>query len=152
MLRWPGHITPGRHETPVHSVDLVPTILAACGERPPDDLPGINLLRICNGRSPQRDAIFGATFRHKSSKGIRPITPDDTVDYRWCRAGRWKLIVPRVADADPQLFDLLADPHEINDLAAENPDRVQELKAKIDHWWSPIVKSNEDTVRDAANP
>ena len=125
---------------PVHTIDLVPTTLAACGIDPPDDLPGINLLEICDGQPPQRDAIFGATFRHKSTKGIKPTEPDDTVDFRWCLADRWKLVVPRAGDAPPQLFDLLADPHEEHDLAAEYPDRVRELKTKINQWWSPEVE------------
>jgi uncharacterized sulfatase len=149
LLRWPGRIRPARFDMPVHTIDLVPTVLAACGMSPPDDLPGINLLKICDGQPPQRDAIYGATFRHKSTKGIRPTEPDDTVDYRWCLADRWKLIVPRAADTPPLLFDVLADPHEEQDLAAEHPRRVRELKTKIDQWWSPVVDSTEDTASEA---
>jgi uncharacterized sulfatase len=145
LLRWPERIRPARYEAPVHTIDLVPTILAACGVAPPDDLPGINLLTICGGQPPPRDAIFGATFRHRPANGTRPSKPDDTVDYRWCLADPWKLILPRAAGAPPQLFDIVADPHEEHDLAAKHPDRVRKLKAKIDEWWSPIVDLNGKT-------
>jgi uncharacterized sulfatase len=80
LLRWPGKIKPARFDTPVHTIDLVPTTLAACGIDPPDALPGINLLKICDGQPPHRDAIFGATFRHKPTTGIKPTKPDNTVD------------------------------------------------------------------------
>ena len=152
LLRWPGHIRPARHETPVHSIDLVPTTLAACGVDPPDDLPGINLLEVCDGRPPSRDAIFGATFRHKPASGIKPNRPDDTVDYRWSVSGQWKLIVPRSWNASPQLFDVLADPHETNDLATAHPGRVKELKSRIDRWWSPAVAAATRPHQDATVP
>jgi len=151
LLRWPGKISPARYEMPVHTVDLAPTTLSACGIDPPADLPGINLLTICNGRSLQRDAIFGATFRHKQKKTIGPRKPDDTVDFRWCVAGRWKLTVPRSADASAQLFDVLADPHEKNDLAAVRPDQVQRLKAKVDRWWSPDIRVDINAALDTVN-
>jgi uncharacterized sulfatase len=155
LLRWPGHIEPARYETPVHSIDLVPTTLAACDVAQPAGLPGINLLQICNGETPKRDAIYGATFRHKPASGIKPRQPDDTVDYRWSVSGKWKLIVPRSPGASPQLFDVLADPQETNDLAAEFPARVKELTAKIDRWWSPVVKPGgyppEDATKSGSN-
>ena len=61
LLRWPGKIKPARFDVPVHAIDLVPTTLASCGIDPLKDLPGIDLLDVCNGKSPRRDALFGAT-------------------------------------------------------------------------------------------
>src|SRR5258708_5506719 len=40
MLRWPGHTRPGRYEDLVSTIDLVPTILAACAVATPKELPG----------------------------------------------------------------------------------------------------------------
>ncbi len=148
LLRWPGHIEPARYKTPVHSIDLLPTTLAACGLRPSSDLPGINLLEICDDLPPKRDAIFGATFRRKSASGIKPKQPDDTVDYRWTVAGQWKLIVPRSPEESPQLFNVVDDPHETNDLASTQPNRVRELKSKIDRWWSPVVTTDAQPADD----
>jgi uncharacterized sulfatase len=137
LLRWPGHITPGRHDTLVHAVDLAPTILAACGVRPPSALPGLNLLDVVKGAPLTRDTIFGATFRFKAEK---PVDPRDTVDYRWCMRGRWKLIGPRGPDASPELYDIVNDPHEQHNVAAEQPDRVRRLRETLDRWWPTAAK------------
>ena len=67
--------------------------------------------------------------------------------YRWCIQDRWKLLltydgeVNRYASSHPreeqrpQLFDLLADPHEETNLAGENPEIVEKLAAAIDRWY-----------------
>ena len=132
LLRWPGHITPCYDDTLVHAVDLAPTILAACGIQPPDALPGLNLMDVLKGEPVTRDTIFGATFRFK---GEHPTEPRDTVDYRWCISDRWKLIVPRGPEASPQLYHVVDDPHEQHNVAAEQPDEVRRLRAKLDQWW-----------------
>jgi predicted alpha/beta-hydrolase family hydrolase len=45
--------------------------------------------------------------------------------------GRHKLIVPTAADAAPELFDVVADPAEQQDLSADQPDRTTSLRASI---------------------
>src|SRR5262249_61717426 len=60
LLRWPGHVRPGRHDDLVSTVDVVPTILAACGVERPAGLPGLSLLDTAAGKGPlKRDAGFG---------------------------------------------------------------------------------------------
>ena len=36
----------------------------------------------------------------------------------------------------PQLFDLLADPHEKKNLAANNPEVVARLAKRLDDWYA----------------
>ncbi|MBN2475198.1 MAG: sulfatase [Pirellulales bacterium] len=134
MLRWPRHIEPRRDEqTPVISVDLAPTILAACGVEPTPEMPGVNLL---DTEAPkQREAIFGEIFTHNA---VDVHNPASSLMYRWCVEGRWKLIVPRepnVPDRATELFDLAADPHEQHDLSAQQPQQVEALRRHIDAWW-----------------
>lgn len=134
MLRWPGHIAPATDDTTlVHAVDLAPTILAACGVRGPDALPGLNLLDVLKGSAAPRETIFGATFRFKAEN---PRDPSDTVDYRWLVNDRWKLIVPRGADASAELYEVVDDPHEQHNLAAQQPQRVRRLRTTLDQWWA----------------
>jgi arylsulfatase A-like enzyme len=134
MLRWPGRIEPARDErTPVVSVDLVPTILTACGLEATADMQGLNLLD--QAALSQRKAIFGATFTHNA---IDVRDPASSVEYRWCIEGRWKLLVPNAAsvpEAQSELYGVLTDPYEERNLADENPDCVVHLKAMIDAWW-----------------
>jgi arylsulfatase A-like enzyme len=134
MVRWPGKIKPMMDKnTLVSSVDLAPTILAACGIEPDENLPGINLLPVCQGESSPRDTIYGEIFAHD----VADIDdPSASLQYRWCIAGDWKLIVPRKGN-QVELYNLKEDPYEKNNLAAEKPDLVARLKKKLNAWWSP---------------
>ena len=134
MLRWPKRIRPRiDRQSPVISIDLAPTILAACGLEPTSEMQGLNLL---DGGSPaKRPEIFGEIFTHNA---IDVGVASSSLMYRWCIRGRWKLIVPQAAnvpDSSPQLYDLVADPHEKKDLAAGQSDRVKGMLQRIDDWW-----------------
>ena len=145
MLRWPGRVEPSRDDqTLVASVDIVPTILAACGIEPTDAMHGLNLLPGREGALAKRDTVFGELFAHD----VADI--DDSrksLVYRWCVEGRWKLIQrePGILNrykvtlapvgAYPQLYDLYADPHERRSVADANPEIVQRLQGKIERWW-----------------
>lgn len=133
IVRWPespGGAPTGDSPTLVSSIDLAPTILAACGLQPTADMAGANLLDT--EALGQRDAVFGGIYAHDA------IDPDDPVSsllYRWCVVGRWKLILPHEADAQAQLYDVAADPFEERDLAKELPERVDEMIEHIESWW-----------------
>ncbi|MBA3313257.1 MAG: sulfatase [Planctomycetota bacterium] len=135
MLRWPGKITPARCETLVSSVDLAPTILHACGLTPPAEMPGQNLLEVAaSGGKTNRDIVFGEIFEHDE-----PDIDDPTAGllFRWCRHGNFKLVAPMAAAADPELYDLGSDPHEMHDIGREHPEKVAELLSRLDEWWTP---------------
>jgi uncharacterized sulfatase len=135
MLRWPGKIKPAKCETLVSSIDLAPTILHACGVTPPAEMTGINLLDViaAEGKA-DRDTIFGAIYEHDE-----PDIDDPAAGllFRWCRHQNLKLIEPATAGGKPELYDLTTDPHEEQDLAGTEPDKVAELKKRIDEWWTP---------------
>lgn len=38
-------------------------------------------------------------------------------------------------DATPELYDLIEDPHETNNLATRHPEIVQRLSGELDRWW-----------------
>ena len=85
--------------------------------------------------------------------------PESTLMYRWVIEGRYKLILTYSGkhgrengfnerfwnqfhshmDPRPQLFDLLADPHETENLAEQMPDRVSHLVSALDQWY-PVTK------------
>ena len=39
------------------------------------------------------------------------------------------------ADRSPQLYDLVADPHETTNVADEHPEIVAWLSERIERWW-----------------
>ncbi len=133
MLRWPGRIEPEQIDTPVSSIDLAPTILAAAGLQPPQEMPGVNLLSPAEVN--RRNLVFGGDWDHDVINSQDPV---QNLQHRWCVQGRWKLIVPHAAnipDARLQLFDVVSDPDEIRNLVFEKPDLVRRLLDEIQQWW-----------------
>lgn len=134
MLRWPAKIAHKRDETSlVSSIDLAPTMLAACGVSPPAGLPGLNLLEVASGKQAPHAELFGEIFEH-DIPNLDEAAPG--LMFRWCIDGGYKLIVPKNGAAI-ELYDLAADPHETKNLAAAEPARVKALLAKVDGWWKP---------------
>jgi len=134
LLRWPGRIAPRRDEQMlVSSIDLAPTILAACGLEPTAAMQGVNLLDA--EAVARRATIFGEVFLHSAADIHRPAA---NLQYRWCIEGNWKLIQPNAAllvDAKPELFNVAADPHETKDLAAGRAADLARLRRRLDAWW-----------------
>lgn len=135
LLRWPGKIAPSMPATPVSSIDLLPTLLKACGAgKAPEGCSGLNLLdpTVITARK----EIFGACFDHDMADLSDPAR---SLKWRWCRSGDWKLILPspRLPDAKPELYDLIKDPAETCNLAGTDPTRLQTIRQQIDDWWHP---------------
>ena len=144
LLRRPGAIEPRRDGTPVSSVDLARTILAACDLPVPAEAGGVNLLDPA--AVADRGPVFGEVFEHDQ--------PDRLIDGlrdRWVVAGDWKLILPFARSSEgkgepvplAELYDLAADPHETRDLAGTNPERVARLTGLLDDWWDPSSKPGD---------
>ena len=150
MFSWKGVIKPGdRKEQLGSSIDIVPTALAAAGGEIPAGLPGLNLLPVLTSGEPTpRQDVFGETFSHDVAN---IDDPEESLLYRWVIEGRWKLLLTYDGKLDryasshprkekrPQLFDLLADPHEDRNLAKDHPEIVARLAARLQDWW-PVTK------------
>jgi uncharacterized sulfatase len=156
MFSWPKKLKSADRPDLVSSIDLVPTILAAANARKPADLPGINLLpHLKNQTSPDRKVIFGESFAHDIADIAKP---EASLLFRWCIEGRWKLLLtydgevnryasthPRTAKG-PQLFDLIADPHEKINVAADHPEVVARLATHIAEWYPVNERKTQTSV------
>jgi arylsulfatase A-like enzyme len=162
MFSWPGRLRPADRKEVVSSIDIVPTVLAAAGARVPADLPGLSLLPNLEAATPiQREIIFGENFAHN----IADINdPEASLTFRWCIAGSWKLLLTydgevvrssTIWDArtgtEPQLFDLMVDPHEKNNVAADHADVVARLAREIAQWYPVTKRKTETAVKKSAN-
>lgn len=113
VLVGPG-IEPGRIRAPVGLVDLAPTVLAALGLEAPPELPGVSLL----GAPPAaRTLVAERTLYGEEEKAAM----------RWPWKLQWS---PRSGAA--LLFDLEADPGERVDLAAQEPEVTQRMRALLE--------------------
>ncbi len=138
MLRWPGHTKAGTYQDLVSTIDLVPTILDACGIKPSEKLPGLSLLDTAAGkRALKRDAVFGELFIHTAKDLQKPAL---NLTHRWVRQGDWKLIQPSIPGRKPELYNLKKDPHEEKNLASENEEKVAQLQKRLNEWWSARTK------------
>ncbi len=144
MFSWPGVIEPGIRDDLTNSIDTVPTVLSAVGIKPPEGLPGIDLwLNLTEGAEIGRDTIFGEFYAHD----IADLDdPEKTLMYLWCIQNDWKLIltydgiVNRYKPVHPretpiQLYNVIEDPHEKNNLADQHPEIVARLKEEIENWY-----------------
>ena len=128
IVHWPEGLKtdPGLVSAiPFHIIDLLPTALSAAGidlnsintRDGSEKLPGRDLISDLHaaGREPAQRKLF---FEHQGNRAVR--------------AGRWKLVA---FDEHPwELHDFRVDRSEMNDLSAENPDKVKELSAAWEFW------------------
>ena len=125
LISWPGKLSPGTCDEPVISLDIMPTIFAALGiELPPDrNYDGRNMLPIISGN--QKTPLH-ETLCWDGDDGIWAI-----------RHGNWKLLKNK--EGNIELYDLLADISEKNDLTKENPQVVEKLQNEFTEWRSQMA-------------
>ncbi len=119
IANWPGQLRAAKVAQPMHIVDWMPTISALAGYKPERDLKwdGRNMWpHLSDSKTPL------------VARTLYWTTPNATA----VREGDWKLIVPtargnKAAAGKPELFNLASDPHEKNDLAVQQPERVAAL-------------------------
>jgi len=129
IVRWPGKIPAGTTSREITStIDLLPTFAHLASTTPPQDriIDGRNIWPILSGQ-PGAKSPHEAFYYYQMDQ-LHAV-----------RSGRWKLFVAMESkkrnwgkpegETDLQLFDLHADIHEDNNLAAENPDVVERLLA-----------------------
>lgn len=141
MIRWPGHVKPQRSTALASSIDLVPTLLAACAQKPKPEMHGVNLLD--EAAVARRKDVFGECFTHNSKDLNNPAA---SLRWRWTISHEgddyWKLVVPdrkNEPKSTIELYNLADDPSEERNLVPEHSERVTSMRAKIDAWW-PAAK------------
>jgi uncharacterized sulfatase len=134
LVRWPGKAAPRTCDTPVSAIDIAPTILKAAGLVPQAGTDGVNLLDAQAVSA--RPAIFGEIYTHNA---VDIHDPSSSLRYRWVVAGDWKLIVPDRRNEPTgfvELFDVAHDPAEGRNMERERPEKVRDLKGRLDSWWT----------------
>ena len=119
ILRYPDKLRAGTTATAIsQSVDLLPTLLDMSGLPSADQVQGSSLVDFLNGSSHEDRAVFATMY-----------------DFAFCSAATfgWKLVLNR-ANGQMTLFDLVNDPGELRDVAAEHPEAVKTLAGRLHAW------------------
>jgi arylsulfatase A-like enzyme len=139
LVSLPGTILPADYPTLVSSIDLVPTILAAAGLPKTSAMPGLNLFDvIAAGGHTARTTVYGEIFAHNVADIDDPAAG---LEFRWCIDRNWKLIQPAKREETAELYDVVADPFEHHNRAADQPERVRALTRELDAWWPALAGS-----------
>ncbi len=111
---------------PATSTDFYPTILEMAGilQKPEQHKDGISLLPLFNEKPIKRDALFWH-FPHYQGEGGYPASA--------IRMGDFKLIY-NYHQNDYLLYNVVEDISETKNLAAEMPEKVQEMKKRLDEY------------------
>ncbi len=113
-------VAPRVENYPFEHVDLAPTLCGLLSIEPSANFQGIDVL--ADDRPPTEDRLL---FVHVLS----PIAQGDAV----LRGGRWKYVVT-LDRPQGALFDVVADPGEARDLAADQPALAAELAQALHDW------------------
>lgn len=149
MIKWPGKVSAMMDmDNLASNLDIVPTILAACGVNIPSEMPGINLLDY--DAVAKRKNLFLECFTHDM---LDVDQPEAALRARSIVEKDWKLTVWNKPHASldikswqmdkPKdeilLFNLKDDPMERRNLAAQHPEKVGEMTKELNQWWNPEV-------------
>ncbi len=141
IVRWPGATDARAGESDerlLYAIDGAASSLALAGLDVPDCWDGVSCADAMKsaGVAPHRDRLVISQAA-------------------WCvqRSARWDnyLLIQTFHDAlhdypEFMLFDLAADPHEQNDLAAERPDLVDRGKAILHDWRTEQMNSSSQAI------
>ncbi|QDV71761.1 Arylsulfatase [Rosistilla carotiformis] len=129
IVRYPGVTQPGSVcNQPICSIDLFPTVAAAAGVEYQHAVDGVDLMPALRGDSLDRQSLYWH-YPHYSNQGGIPAGA--------IREGDFKLI-ERYEDGRVQLYDLKSDKGERNDLASEEPDRVDQMRRRLHAWYKSV--------------
>ncbi|MFW6132847.1 MAG: sulfatase [Planctomycetota bacterium] len=133
ILRWPaGGVAPGAvdRDTPLCAVDLLPTFCALGGATVPDaaQLDGEDMSDVFGGRCRARTTSLMWQWRFGVMGHCINKSPMLAI-----RRDRWMLLMnPDLSRVE--LFDIPADPMQLNNLAAQQPDRVEQMAGEVLAW------------------
>ncbi len=151
FVRWPGVVKPGsRCDEPVITVDFYPTLLEmAAAQRPARQaLDGQSILPLLRGAGGlQREAIFWHFPAYlQGSGGTWRTTPAGAV-----RKGNWKLI-EFFEDGRVELYNIVRDISEKNNLAEEMPEKAKELHKLLRNWRKSVNAKVPTQLNPKYNP
>jgi arylsulfatase A-like enzyme len=160
FMRWPvGFKSPAKVTRLAAHIDVMPTVLEACGLPAAPKLDGVSLLPLLrdpsaqwpdrtlflqwdSGQQPQRGHAF--TVLTEKWKLVQPCgmnaTNQQHIRDRYAELCRLQGRGERSIEGPPryELYDIAADPGETKDLASQHPDIVKRMKQDYEKWFTEV--------------
>jgi arylsulfatase A-like enzyme len=115
-------------------IDVFPTLLELCGVAPKPGEPkldGVSLVPLLDGSAASWPDRFLFT---QQSGNVQPLPTLGAV-----RSQRFRAV--REAEGGWQLYDMIADPGEKNDLASAQPSVLRPMAEAYDAWWRDVTST-----------
>ncbi len=131
FIQWPGKIQPGTEIKQIAAhIDILPTLVELCGISNPDMKPldGVSLVPLLEGESanwPDR-----MIFNHWRGRGS-------------VRTQRWRAVNN---GRTWELYDMIADPQQKNEVSDEHPQVLQKLQKAYEEWYKEVTNNGFDPI------
>ncbi|HEY3172466.1 MAG TPA: sulfatase-like hydrolase/transferase [Thermoanaerobaculia bacterium] len=136
FLKLPGSRNAGGNvAAPVGLVDVLPTVAALLGLPVPKDLPGVPLPFEKRGVGSER-RIYSETLYPRLQLGWSDLASLTDARYQYIEAPR------------PELYDLLADPREKNDLSRSKPPAFRSMRSELESLARPLQAPGPGTPEE----
>ena len=149
VIRYPRQYPAGKRVSSVVSTRRVfHAVLDAAGVQPtesrgngggPDEIQALTLTQELNGSASKEATVFAEAYTPATLLALMENETPSAIETFRCRsmrraayAGRHKLIT--VGDEPDELFDVIADPGETDNLLSAHPDKVEELDQALTHF------------------
>lgn len=144
IVHWPAGMKSGKGSIvnePCHFIDIMPTCIALAGAEYPSTYNGHSIKPLAaEGRS-----LLPLISGEGEWNGKRTLFWEHE-NGRAVRVGNWKMTSLR--NGGWQLFDLSTDYSETNNVAAEHPDKVREMKTLWNNWAKSVGLKVEEEMAD----
>jgi N-acetylgalactosamine-6-sulfatase len=130
IVRWPGRIPENRFETEsvIGAVDLFPTFCSLSGTEIPQGLDGEDVSEVFYGRPYKRENPLTWEIRFPVYGRVNDMSPRLAL-----RDREWKFLMNPTMNR-VELYNIVEDPGEVDNLAVENPDLVKKYTDYILAW------------------
>ncbi len=146
IMVWPGRLPAGLAvDDPVGLVDVFPTLADLLGIEAPAAPSGVSLVPLMRGEQLPARPFIAATYRPEAGSDIRAILIDG---FKYIHS--WRDDKHR-----EELYDVVKDPGELDNLAKENPEMLEALRAELARRLAEIAERSpveaELSVEDRDN-
>ena len=125
LVRWPGRIAPGVSDHIAYHGDILATTADLIGFKTPPGLDSVSFAPTLLGRAAEQKPHEFLYWEFYEGGGARAV--------RW---GKWKAVRPKW-HAPIELFDITTDPRELQNVAAEHADLVQQIDRMMQESHRP---------------